>query len=166
MGEQVLQKCELSVEGIKEDVRALRVVSPAYAGKDGELTSVLQYVFQAIVLSENGMRELSRDIMRIASDEMRHLQLVGGAIVRLGAPPVFTACPPYPVSYYSASCVNYVRGAREMVDADICSERNAISSYLRMLDRLDEPALSALIKGICEEEEEHLALLEHWAGKL
>lgn len=157
---------ELTVERIGQDLRALRIVSPAYAGRDGELTAVLQYVYQAVVLGQSGMEALSRDLMRIASDEMRHLQLLGSAITRLGAPPVFTACPPYPVSYYSASCVNYVRGAREMVAADILLERCSSEGYLRMLSSLENPAVSALIASILEEERGHLARLEEWAERL
>ncbi len=157
---------EMTAEGIGQDVRALRIVSPAYAGRDGELTAVLQYVYQAILLSENGMEELSRALFRIAGEEMRHMQLLGTAITRLGAPPIFAACPPYPVSYYSASCVNYARSAREMIAADLRAERCAIASYRRMLGMLENPAVSALIAAIAEEEGEHLACLEAWAKRI
>lgn len=34
-----------SLDGITEDYKTLRVISPAYAGGRGELTAVLQYVY-------------------------------------------------------------------------------------------------------------------------
>ena len=156
----------IAIGNINEDVRALRIVSPAYAGRDGELTAVLQYVYQAILLGECGMKELSQELYHIAYDEMHHLQILGTLITKLGAPPVFTACPPYPVSYYSASCVSYVRGAQEMLAADIRAEKCAIASYCRMLELLENPAVSEVISALLEDERRHLEIFECWACKL
>ena len=161
-----MREAKITVGNVGEDMRALRIVSPAYAGRDGELTAVLQYVYQAISLGESGMGELSADLYRIAYDEMHHLQVLGTLITKLGAPPVFTACPPYPVSYYSASCVCYVRGAREMIAADIRAEQCAIASYCRILEQLQNPAVSEVISALLEEEQRHLKLLEDWAQRL
>ncbi len=151
---------------IGENVRALRVVSPAYAGKDGELTAVLQYVYQSILLGGSGEKELAALLMSIAKEEMRHLQILGTLIVKLGAPPVFTACPPYPVSYYSASCVNYAKSSRAMLAADIAAECTAISEYERMIACLkDEPAAAVLAR-LRDDEEEHLRRLRDAAKSL
>ena len=157
---------DVTVGNVGEDIRALRIVSPAYAGRDGELTAVLQYVYQSILLGECGCKELSCDLMHIAFDEMHHLQILGTLITKLGAPPVFTACPPYPVSYYSASCVCYVRAPREMIAADIRAEKSAIACYCRMLELLDNPAVRQVISAILCDERRHLKTLECWANRL
>lgn len=149
-----------SLEEIKEDCAALRIVSPAYAGRAGALTSVLQYVYQSIVFGECGECEISKTLLSVAVTEMRHLELLGTAISRLGAPPVFTACPPYPVGYYSASNVNYSKAPRQMICADICMEENAIAEYERMICFLKNPCVSALIARFLDDEREHLALLQ------
>ena len=147
------------LQSVGEDVRTLRIVSKAYAGREGELTSVLQYVYQSIVLGERGEGRLAELLMRIGTEEMRHLTTVGALITRLGASPVFTACPPYPVSYYSASCVNYARETAEMLKADVEEEQNAVASYSAMLCEIENPAAAEILSSILSEEREHLRLL-------
>lgn len=152
------------LESVGEDLRTLRIVTKAYAGKEGELTSVLQYVYQSVVLGQRGERELSLLLYRIASDEMRHLQTIGSLITRLGAPPIYTACPPYPVGYYSASCVNYAKETEEILLSDILAEENSIKTYAAMLEEMENPAAAAVILSVMQDEREHLTLLRRHRG--
>ena len=155
-----------SLEEISNDYTTLRLISPAYAGREGELTAVLQYVFQSIVFGENGNREFSKTLLQIAVSEMHHLELLGTVICKLGAPPIFTACPPYPVGYYSASCVNFSRTPRQMLCADICAEENAIATYERILLRIKNPPVAAVVSRILEDEKLHLAAFNEMLSKL
>lgn len=150
-----------SMDEITEDCCALRSVSPAYAGREGELTAILQYVYQSVLLSECGMERAGKLVMDIAVTEMRHLEILATLITKLGAPPVFTACPPYPVGYYSSSCVNYVRTPRLMISADICAERQAIAAYSSMLCKLNNPCVADVIERIIEDEKVHLCAFEN-----
>lgn len=145
-----------SLEEVKEDGMTLRLISPAYAGRDGELTAVLQYVYQSVVFSELGMGEYAHALVEIAVSEMHHLHLLAKMIAKLGAVPVYTACPPYPVGYYSAACVNYTKNPRQMLCADICAEENAIGCYETILCRVKNPPVAAVIAKILEVEKEHL----------
>lgn len=155
-----------TTEGIREDLRALRIVSPSYAGREGELTATLQYVYQSIFLGAQGDAETSGLLLGIAVAEMHHIELLGKTITALGAPPVFTACPPYPVGFYSASFVNYVKDKREMIAADICGEKRAIAAYRAMLNALENQKVSAIIERIIEDEKVHLAALEKVLSEL
>lgn len=155
-----------TLDEIKEDHKSLRVISPAYAGGRGELTAVLQYVYQSIVLERIGYADTSKKILGIAVNEMHHLELLGSAIAALGAPPVFTSCPPYPVCYYSASHVNYAKTPEEMLDSDIEAETQAICDYKQMIPRLCNPPLVALIERIIEDEELHLSLFKEMRKEL
>ncbi len=141
---------------IKEDFATLRLIAPAYAGKDGELTAVLQYVYQSVIFGEAGKTDVARAIVKIAVEEMHHLEILATVIAKLGAPPVYTACPPYPVGYYSASCVNYNKNPRQMLCADICAEENAVMGYENILLRLKNPPVAAVVTRILEQEKEHL----------
>lgn len=149
-----------TLDGITEDYRALRIISPAYAGKEGELTATLQYVYQSILLGANGMQKESRLLLDIAVTEMHHIEILGTLITKLGAPPVFTACPPYPVGFYSASCVNYVKNPLGMIGADIIAEKAAIAEYERVLRALNSSPICAVIERIIEDEKVHVAALE------
>lgn len=155
-----------SLEEIGEDFAALRLLSPAYAGRDGELTAVLQYVYQSVIFSEEGRGEFARALIEIAVNEMHHLEVLATMIAKLGAPPVFTACPPYPVGYYSAACVNYTKSPRQMICADICAEENAISCYETILCRIKNAPVAAVISRILEDEKEHLKKFNELLAKL
>lgn len=155
-----------SLEGLKEDRRSLRILSPAYAGGKGELTAVLQYVYQSITFEKLGMPERSKTLLGIAVNEMHHLELLGTAIIGLGAPPVFTACPPYPVGYFSACSVNYSKHPQSMIAVDIAAESEAIADYKRILSRLCDPILTALVERIIADEEYHLSIFKKMQAEL
>lgn len=156
----------ISMQEIGEDSTALRIVSPAYAGKASEMTAVLQYVYQSIVLGDCGRVEESKVLMKIAVDEMRHLEILGTLICRLGAPPVFTSCPPYPVGYYSASFVDYTVNPQKMIERDLAGERAAIAQYGQMLCKLKNERVRAVISHIIGEEEKHVEQLKELAKAL
>lgn len=155
-----------SLDGITEDYKTLRVISPAYAGGRGELTAVLQYVYQSILLGRFGKQDMSKTVLGIAINEMHHLELLGTAITMLGAPPAFTACLPYPIGYYSASNVNYAKSPCEMLEADIVAESNAIADYRKILTCISNKTLIALIERIIEDEELHLAAFKSMKKEL
>ncbi len=155
-----------ALDAIKEDGNALKIIMPAYAGRKGELNAILQYVYQAIVFGDVGKEEIGKKLMKIAADEMRHFEWLGTAIIRLGAPPVFSACPPYPVGFYTAENVNYCKNPRQMICISICGEENAIAEYEGMLYSLKNPAVSMLISRILEDEKKHLATLQEILSQL
>ena len=68
---------------ITKDAQTLRALAPAYAGKHGELTAVLQYVYQSIYLDANGMGKEARLLLSIAVNEMHHLEILGTLITKL-----------------------------------------------------------------------------------
>ena len=148
------------------DLQALRALSPAYAGRNGELTAILQYVYQGILLSGCGKEKEAKQLIRISVEEMHHLEKIGGLLVKLGVPPVFTACPPYPVAYYSASNMDYSRPIAQMLAADIRAEQEAIACYTRILDAVQNEEVRAVIAPIRADEERHLAILREMQAAL
>lgn len=144
---------------IKRDARALRAVSPVYAGRGGVLTATLQYVYQTIALGSSDP-EAARALERIGAEKLRHLCILGDLICKLGASPVFTATPPFPVSYYSASCVEYGKTLASMLEADLRLERGLIERYLSIGGALENPAVKEVISDLCKETKAHLAAVE------
>lgn len=156
---------ELKAEGgypdlndVQPDAKTLRLIAPAYAGKSGELTATLQYVYQSIYLGAIGQEDISRLLLSIAVNEMRHLETLGTLVTKLGAPPSFTACPPYPVGYYCTNNVNYVKSLRAMICADIAGEETAIEEYTHILSCVKGPVFDAVSR-IVDDEKVHLKKL-------
>ncbi len=155
-----------TLDDIGEDYSSLRIISPAYAGREGELTAILQYVYQSIMLDGFGMKAAAKTLEEIAATEMHHLQILGTLIRCLGAPPVFTNCPPYPVGYYSSSCVNYTKTPKAMIAVDLCSEKNAVLCYESMIKRLQNERVKEILKRIVADEEVHIKALEELAREM
>lgn len=145
------------LDGIGEDQAALKIVSPAYAGDEGELTAVLQYIYQHILFDAMGKREYADALLKIAISEMKHLEILGSLIYRLGALPVYSYLPPYPINYYCARSVSYSRTPQKMILDDIEAEQYAIDTYTKMLRRLKDERVAAVVQRIRMDEEEHLA---------
>lgn len=145
-----------SLDGIGEDACSLRIISPAYAGRAGELTAILQYVYQHILFERMGDGEAAETLLAVSVAEMRHFEILGTLICKLGAPPVFTNCPPYPVGYYSASAVDYSSTPQKMLLADIAAERGAIAAYNCMISKLTDERVAAVLQRIVMDEELHL----------
>ena len=61
------------LEGIGEDPAALKIIAPAYAGGEGELTAVLQYIYQHIIFENSGYPEYADTLLKISLEEMKHL---------------------------------------------------------------------------------------------
>ena len=81
-------------------------------------------------------------------------------------PPVFTACPPYPVGYYSASNVDHSKPYVQMLEADIRGEREAIALYTRILGSVSDERVRGTVTKIRADEERHLALLRQMRASL
>ena len=148
------------LSNIGPDLKAARILSPAYAAAGSELTAVLQYIFHGFQFGHKNMPDYAELMTDIAIAEMRHLDLLGETLLRLGANPIYTACPPIPRCYYTTDYVNYATVPASMLLADISGESAAIDGYEKMLTLLDNDAVSALISRIILDEKLHLKRLK------
>ena len=112
------------------------------------------------MFDSKGLSEYAELIDSISVAEMIHLKLLGKTICALGAQPIYTACPPAAFNFYSAKFVSYSRSLKNMIEDDIMGEKYAIYGYEKMLCRLKDGTLKALIVRIIEDEKLHLAELK------
>lgn len=148
------------VEGIVADCCALRIIAPAYAGEDGELTGVLQYTYQHLIFEKLGYEKYAKALEKISIDEMRHFELLGKTVLRLGALPIYTALPPCPVNFYTSKKVARDSSPIKMILDDIHAEQNAIIAYTKMIEQLKDEKIGAIIQRIRMDEEEHLCIFK------
>ena len=91
---------------IKENKRNLRLVSVinrAYAGGHGELKAILQYAYHYLYFKGMGDEQTARIIMGICVCEMKHLNILGDAIISLGGDPVYATSSHFGYNYFSTS---------------------------------------------------------------
>ncbi len=149
-----------TTDGICPDAYSLAVISPAYASSTGELNAILQYIYHSLIFIKHGMNEYADALESIAVAEMIHLKLLGKTITALGAQPIFCQNPPTAYNFYSAKFVSYSRELVNMVEDDIMGEKHAICQYTRMLSRLKNEQVKAIISRILEDEKLHLEKLK------
>lgn len=155
-----------TTEGLMPDCYSLGIISPAYASSSGELNAVLQYVYHSLEFERCGKKKWAEEISAIAVSEMKHLALLGKTISLLGARPVYCQNPASAFGYYSAKFVAYSNSLLHMAEDDVIAERHAIAGYERMLKRLKNEQVKAIIARILEDEYLHLKKFTNIAEEL
>lgn len=144
------------LSALTADYKNAQIIMPAYADAESEMTAVLQYIFQSINFDVAGNARFATTLEEIAIAEMKHLDLLGEALLRMGVSPVYVRRPPNKCDYYSTCNVNYATQTAAMLAADIAAETEAIRSYEQMLCKITNPTLNALISRIVLDERLHL----------
>ena len=152
----IVQSPYPSVKNLTCDPRSARILTSAYATSCGELNATLQYIYQSFVFNHADDGQTAELLKSIAIAEMIHIDLLGNALINLGAQPIFTFQPPVPFNFYSTKFVAYSSAFAEMLEDDIIAERHAISGYRKMLTKLRNDSVSKLVERIIEDEELHL----------
>lgn len=124
-----------------------------YAGRASEMTAVSTYVYQH-VLTEKDCEQISRMLMGIAMVEMRHLNLLAGAIRDLGGDPVYAGR----YSWFSGSYADYTKDVKLMFENDIEAEKAAAEAYRQAAGLTDNQSLAELFMRIAMDEELHAEL--------
>ncbi len=153
--------CDLpypSVDSLTKDVRSGNIISFAYATLRGELTATLQYTYHHFYLS-NYDAEDSQLLMSIAIAEMKHIDILGESMLKLGVSPKYVQHP-NTQAFYNTSTVSQSTTPQKMLMDDIQGEMNAICDYQKMLYTLKNEQVEAIIQRIILDEQLHLETLK------
>ena len=96
----------------------------------------------------------------ISVAEMRHFELLGKMLIKLGVTPVMSQIPPYKQNFFNTSAVNYSTAPQKMLMDSIEGELEAIRMYKSMLSKLKNEDVAAVIKRIILDEMLHVELLK------
>ncbi len=135
------------------DLRSANILSFGYATAEGELDSVLQYIYHSLRFTPYG-ESYSELLQSIAIAEMKHVDLLGQAMLTLGLDPRYTTLP-NKNKFYSTEYVSYSKVPIKMVMDDYRLELEAIAIYNKMLSLLENEQVSALISRIILDEQLH-----------
>lgn len=153
--------CDLpypSAAGLQPDVRSGQIISFAYATLHSELTAILQYVYHRFYF--NAIEPDDGEVLlSIATAEMKHLDILGGATLKLGVQPRYVQYP-NTQNYYNTSAVSQSTLPQKMLLDDIQGEMNAIADYQKMIFLLKNEQVAAIIQRIILDEELHLETLK------
>ena len=142
------------------------LLSNDYCGSVSELSAIAQYVN-----NENRMSgekcSMAKMILGIAMAEMIHLQKLGELIFLLGGCVDFTAkmhngCR----EMWTPRYLTIPENPREMLIADIESEKDAIHQYKMHMGMICDNAVNAVLARIIKDEEYHIILLRDLLNEL
>lgn len=146
------------LSSLDSDLYSARLIAPCYAGQRGEITAILQYVYHGYFLGDN--ERLLNVMNGIALCEMEHLKMLGIALKKLGCDPLFTNLPPFRFNPYSTTAINYSKDVHKMLLDDISAETSAVFEYERILSKLSNEKVGALISRIILDERLHVNVLK------
>lgn len=132
----------------------IKCIVDDYSGRSGELTAVLQYLYQHYITAESNER-LAKALKGIAITEMRHHALLGEAIAKMGGDPIIGGS----TCFWSGANVNYIKNPIAFIQHDIMTEKQAIASHSRAAACVKNPTLSELMLRIVKDEELHVSIL-------
>ncbi len=154
--------CDLpypSADTLTEDVQSGQIISFAYATLGGELNAILQYMYHSFRFGQFNA-DYASVMEQIAVAEMKHLDILGNAMLKLGVDPIYRQIPKTPNVWYNTSCIAYSKTTEKMLMDDIEGELNAIADYKKMLFVLKNEQVEAIIQRIILDEELHVEKLK------
>lgn len=149
-----------NIDDLCPDRRTAYLLSPTYAGNNGELTAILQYAYHENFFEKYGAFEVATTIKEIAICEMFHLKLLAKALINLGAPPVYTTTAFNKYAFYTTATVSRTTKPKQMLLDEISGEMQAITAYEEVIQNIDNEPVKELIMRIKLDEELHLTTLK------
>lgn len=136
------------------------LLSNDYAGSISEMSAITQYIN-----NENRLFcdrcPLAKTIIGIAMAEMIHLQKLGELIFLLGGDIDFIAKQSDGrYKMWSPKYLNISDNAREMLQADVESEKAAINQYKMHMKKINDKYVNAVLARIIQDEEYHIMILQ------
>ncbi len=141
------------------------IIMEDYAGAASELTAITQYLYHHLTSDEE--QDVADMLLGIAEVEMSHLEMLGEAIVKLGADPQFVeGCPN---KQWSGVNVGYGNSLCQRLHLDLAGEYGAIEQYRQHVLEICDPHIKELLERIILDEQVHVdcfkqAIARHCVG--
>ncbi|MEG1875172.1 MAG: ferritin-like domain-containing protein [Angelakisella sp.] len=139
-----------------QNLHDVEIIRPLYSGNASEITAIMQYVYQHVVL-EKCYSEVSEVLKSIAMVEMHHMGLLADAICAMGGNPQYLN--PDIRSCWNASPVCYEQNVCKVLLKNLNDETSAHHSYLAAAEKVETPSLCALLRRIAADEKLHMEII-------
>ena len=137
-----------------------QMLSHDYAGAVSEMTAITQYISNEHRLSYENCSQ-AKTILGIAIAEMIHLQKLGELICLLGGNLEFGVRQrDASIRFWTPQYLECPQNLREMLQADIESERAAINQYRAHIKAISDSSVNAVLERIILDEEYHIMILK------
>lgn len=141
------------------------LLSYDYCGNVSELSAITQYINNENRLSCNHC-DAAKTLLGIAMAEMIHLQKLGQFIFLLGGTIDYCARKHGKEQLWSPDCLDIPRNRKNMILADIESEKCAINQYCMHMRMIKDPNINAVLARIIKDEQYHIDVLQKLLPKM
>ena len=136
------------------------LLSADYCGAVSELSAVTQYINNENRMSSEKC-SLAKTILGIAMAEMMHLQKLGELVFLLGGDVDYTVKTQNGhTQMWTPKYLTLPQNPREMLIADIESEKAAIRQYKMHIEMICDNSVNAVLSRIIKDEEYHIIVLQ------
>lgn len=132
------------------------LVQNLYCGKEGKVTSFLQFTYQSNLLLPFGS-SFARLFSAIADDELYHIKLLSEAIISLGGDPTYTSSQGV---WLGGRWIDYVKDIRQMLSLNIEYKEKSVIDFKTTISKIDDPKIKQLLTHILKDEVEILSKLK------
>lgn len=151
-----LDKPYPEIENVVEDKYTVGILKNLVASKRGELSDILQYVYQAVV-ADGVDKEIGGLFEEIAIVEMMHLEMLMMAIAEFGGLPKYEDANGVP---FNVTSINYTIKLKDMLEGNIYSETTGAEIYRQAGEKVKNESLKNLLNRIAEDEDHHANILK------
>lgn len=128
----------------------------SFAGEEGELTAITQYIYEHIELMDN--ENIKKILLDIAIQEMNHLEILGSILVKMGEKPFYKNSQNH---CWNSNNVNYkICNLKEMMKINIESENKSINQYKKLIRYTSNIYLRKTYERILLDEMSHLEIFK------
>lgn len=133
-----------------------KLVYDSYAGCMGELTAITQYIYEQITLNYN--KDISKILLDISIQEMKHLDILGKIIVSAGSKPVYTDSNG--ICWNSKNVNSECLDIEKIMKTNIKAEEEAINGYINLKRYTNNITLRKIYDRIILDEKTHKEVFE------
>lgn len=146
---------EIRVEG--ENKNYAKMLSIAYAGADGELSTILNYIYSHIITEGKNPYSLCDVLECIAVVEMRHFKTLGKLIFLLGDDPKFYSAMGRR-SFFNTGNLAYAGDISQILKNAIAGEKKTADLYRELSKVISDTYIRQILERIILDEEHHIKI--------
>lgn len=147
------------VEAKGKNLYYARLLLNDYAGQNGEMTAVTQYLYQHFITAGSD-NTLAESLICISEAEMHHFELLGKLITLLGGNPLLRTQNQGRNIYWSGKYIPELRNVKRILQKNIESENIAIRNYRIRIFQINDPQIQSLLERIIKDEELHITIFK------
>ena len=132
------------------------ILQNLYSGSEGETVIFLQLRYHSYIL-ERFNEAISQALKDIASDDLKHQELLANAIQMTSSDPIYCNSEG---KWLGGRQIDYIKDTKQILLLNLEVKEKSIIDYKIAISKIENQQIRALLSAILSDEEEHRTLLK------